>query len=560
MSRFGLLRGSDQRKPGMSRKVIKGKIAYRKYRLVLVCLLLASFCQHAFPGPPDSGEAKLFTYSEIAELYKQQPLSMDLEVRLKRLLNEPFVYTDPYTVRPPISSTPELGEFIRVAQWNIQRGIEFEALKAIFTSDSHTAKILDIDRFPLGSGERKEILEQAAQLRAADIIILNEVDWGLKRSGYRNIAEELAVLLGRNYAFGVEFIELSPVLRSLPNGRSDRPPVVEEIDADRYKGLHGTAILSRFPLENVRVVPFRDQAYDWYKDEKKGISLIEKGRRKLVKEVFLENALREIRRGGRNMLIAEIVDPRFPAGRATVVATHIESRTSAKNRRLQLKELLDTIKTIRTPVIVAGDMNTSGNDMTPTTIERELRKRFGKPEYWIKAGINHVLGIGLLHDAVSATLTFGRNYSDPTVRHIPFLMPNEEREFFSLLKSFRFEDGGSFDLRGDEQRSFGGRKNTLANSNERDGKGFVTTFRLPRPVKFIGKFKLDWIFVKPVHLFDPSDHAGSYLFAPHFGRTLEAINTALPDRISDHSPIIVDLPLAEPLIDKGPVKRKGKDL
>ena len=87
MSRFGLLRGSDQRKPGMSRKVIKGKIAYRKYRLVLVCLLLASFCQHAFPVPPDSGEAKLFTYSEIAELYKQQPISMNIDLRLKRLLN-----------------------------------------------------------------------------------------------------------------------------------------------------------------------------------------------------------------------------------------------------------------------------------------------------------------------------------------------------------------------------------------------------------------------------------------------------------------------------------------
>ena len=104
-------------------------------------------------------------------------------------------------------------------------------------------------------------------------------------------------------------------------------------------------------------------------------------------------------------------------------------------------------------------------------------------------------------------------------------------------------------------RSVGGRKNTLANSNERDGKGFVTSFRLPRPIKFVGKFKLDWIFVKPVHLFDSSDYQGSYLFAPHFGRTLGAINSLVPDRISDHDPMIVDLPLAEPSIPKQVTKK-----
>jgi hypothetical protein len=137
-------------------------------------------------------------------------------------------------------------------------------------------------------------------------------------------------------------------------------------------------------------------------------------------------------------------------------------------------------------------------------------------------------------------------------------MPNEDRDFFSILKAFRFEDGGVFDFRGEASRSSGGRNNTLANSNERDGKGFVTTFRLPRPVKFIGKFKLDWIFVKPVHLFDPSNYEGSYLFAPHFGRTLDAINSLVPDRISDHSPIIVDLPLSEPLIAKGAITGKHR--
>ncbi len=523
-------------------------------RFAIAAFLIVLCGQPIWPHIDDSGSAHLLTYSEITELYKQPQVSRDLGLRLHHLLNNAFVTNVLSPSRPNIATSAVLSEYIRVAQWNIQRGIEYEALKAILKSSDSTARLLENGKFN-GSAHRQEIIEQAGLLRASDVIILNEVDWGLKRSGYRNVPEELAHALGWNYAFGVEFVELSPVQRDLDRATTDPGGLIEEVDAERYKGLHGTAILSKFPLENVRVVPFKNQAYNWYEDEKKGISWIEKGRRKLVSEVFLEKAMQEVRRGGRNMLIAEVVDPRFPAGRATVVATHLESRSSAKSRHLQLAELLATIKSIRTPVIVAGDMNTSGTDMTPTTIERELKKRFGKPEYWVKTGINQILGIGMIHDALSATLTFGRNYSDPTVRHIPFIMPNDEREFFSLLKSFRFEDGGTFDFRGEASRSASGRKNTLANSNERDGKGFVTTFRLPRPIKFVGKFKLDWIFVKPVHLFDSSDYQGSYLFAPHFGRTLGAINSLVPDRISDHDPMIVDLPLAEPSITKQVTKK-----
>jgi len=45
-------------------------------------------------------------------------------------------------------------------------------------------------------------------LRAADIIILNEVDLGMKRTEYRDIAKELASALGMNYTFSVEFVEV----------------------------------------------------------------------------------------------------------------------------------------------------------------------------------------------------------------------------------------------------------------------------------------------------------------------------------------------------------------
>lgn len=498
----------------------------------------------------DLGSNAPLSYSELTSLY-DNTLSIELEARLLRLLNLPFVHNAAQgPIGPQLSRSDQLGEYIRVALWNIERGIEYEALEAAFDSEERLEALLDTKRFPIGSPARREILDQAAALRAADIIILNESDWGLKRSGYRNIAADLAARLGMNYAFGVEFIELTPVNtnNSIAKAGTATPEVAEmvSLDPERYKGLHGTAILSRFPLENVRLVPFQNQAYDWYWGEKQGVSFVEKARRKLVKQVFLEDAGREVRRGGRTMLIADVTDPRFPAGRATIVATHLENRTSPSKRQVQLREMLETIKPIKNPVILAGDMNTSTTDSTPTSVKRELSRRFGKPQYWIKTGINQLLGFGIFEDLVAASLTFGRNHGDPTVRHIPIIMPNEERKFFSLLKEFRFEDGGVFDFRGDPTRSFGGRSNTLANSNQRDKKGFVTTFRLERPVKFLGKFKLDWIFVKPVNLRDPSDYRGPYVFAPHFGRTLDAVNTIVENRISDHSPMIVDLPLTGP--------------
>jgi hypothetical protein len=85
---------------------------------------------------------------------------------------------------------------------------------------------------------------------------------------------------------------------------------------------------------------------------------------------------------------------------------------------------------------------------------------------------------------------------------------------------------------------------TLANSNQRDVKGFATTFQFERALEVVGKVKLDWIFVK-AYLASPRDDNGRYRFAPRFARTLGSINYALPTRLSDHDPISVDLPFGE---------------
>jgi hypothetical protein len=84
----------------------------------------------------------------------------------------------------------------------------------------------------------------------------------------------------------------------------------------------------------------------------------------------------------------------------------------------------------------------------------------------------------------------------------------------------------------------------LGNSNERGSKGFVTTFALPRTLGVVGKFRLDWVFVK-AYLKDDPKSADSYRFAPHFARTMNEANQAFADPLSDHAAISVDLPIVQ---------------
>ncbi len=90
----------------------------------------------------------------------------------------------------------------------------------------------------------------------------------------------------------------------------------------------------------------------------------------------------------------------------------------------------------------------------------------------------------------------------------------------------------------------------LANSNERADKGFAISFEVERTVAEQGKLMLDWFFIKPLDLTDPGDERQSYRFAPHFAQTFKDLNYAIPDRISDHNPMVVDLPFNEPSIPR----------
>ncbi|HJY31086.1 MAG TPA: endonuclease/exonuclease/phosphatase family protein [Pyrinomonadaceae bacterium] len=504
-----------------------------------------------------SQEPELFTYAELVQLYENKDLPQALQVKLDRLLTTPFISNAASArgVQPLLPRTPKLGRFIRVVQWNIEEGIEYELLSAAFSDARRFAKLLDSSSYPAGSQDRKKILQQVALMKQADVIVLNEVDWGMKRTAYRNVAADLASVLRMNYAYGVEFVEVDPIALGTERfeevSAEDRRKLETEIavDKSRYRGLHGTAILSRFPLENVRLQPFENQPHDWYTQELESVRPLEAGKRKAGDVVFREKIERQVRRGGRMMLTAEIADQRIPGGRMTIVATHLEDKTKPKGRREQLNELLKHISTTNTALVVAGDMNTSTHDGTPLSLERALKNRFGSKSFWAKQALGILTGIKLPSLLLTGMNAY-RTQADPTVKSIPLVAPNPEAEFFDDLKDFRFADGNSFDFRGESERSIGAKDDTLANSNERGNKGFITTFEVERTIGFVGKFKLDWIFVKPPSLTDPNDKNQPHRFAPHFGRTLKELNEGPKDRISDHAPVMVDLPLDEPRLNR----------
>jgi endonuclease/exonuclease/phosphatase family metal-dependent hydrolase len=117
-----------------------------------------------------------------------------------------------------------LGQSVRVAAWNIQRGRRFDALLAALRDE------------PL--------------LAAADVLLLAEVDCGMARSANRHVARELAAALGMSYAFGVSYLVLE----------DDWGESVDGVANER--ALAGVAVLSRAPIEaveNVDVPELRDK-------------------------------------------------------------------------------------------------------------------------------------------------------------------------------------------------------------------------------------------------------------------------------------------------------------
>src|SRR4028118_1191530 len=95
-----------------------------------------------------SSAPTVFSYAELTTLYEQKKLSPTLEEKLNKLLRTPFVDNSYPNASPArLSQSAPLGEFLRVAQWNIERGLQYEAIAAIFGSKTQFTALLKADEF-----------------------------------------------------------------------------------------------------------------------------------------------------------------------------------------------------------------------------------------------------------------------------------------------------------------------------------------------------------------------------------------------------------------------------
>ena len=451
-----------------------------------------------------------FTFDELVKLSREAEPKGDLKIKLDNHLSMVYVVNRNNKIMFDKS-------YLRIAQWNIKRGFNVNAIKEILISPStyENKYIANVK-----SRSKKDFKEELNALASTDILCINEVDIGMPRTQYKNVLSELADSLNWDYAYATEFVEVGPLFQK------------HSVDKTLYNGLHGNAIISRFPIVSAKVIRL-PSGYDWYNEEvKKKQSPLEHFRKFGAKAIFREHIeSREVRHGGRNAITANI---KLPDNQIiTVVATHFEDRAYADERLKQFKFLLENIKNIKTPVILAGDFNTSTTDTKPTSMQKEVHKRIRDPHYLLRqAAFIPVPFVPVVGGIAAVTFSKLLQYKDPFFPSIPIIFPNHERKFYAYLKKFKFNDGYGFDISGDKKRSSNHRAGLLANSNQRHWKGFKSTYKLEEP-RIIAYFKLDWFFIKPL---------GNH-FIPFNGRTLKTLNYSFNGHLSDHNPITVDIRL-----------------
>jgi endonuclease/exonuclease/phosphatase family metal-dependent hydrolase len=186
--------------------------------------------------------------------------------------------------------------FLRVVAWNVERGSRLDGIIAW-----------------LHAGDRS---------RAVDLLLLNEVDVGMARSGNRDAARELGEALGFEWVFGASYLCLPPVA-----------------GADNVRGVAGCAVLSRYPIaraENFSMAITRDK---------------------------LPSS--EPRLGHKKALWAEV---RTPLGSLALASVHLDSVASPAQRAAQMRDVVDTLRArgVASRALIGGDFNTTTWDLKST--------------------------------------------------------------------------------------------------------------------------------------------------------------------------------------------------
>jgi hypothetical protein len=242
---------------------------------LLICLFTVGFVEAArsqtFSTVPAQASAPEFlSFGELKDLATVAEPKYTLAEKLNAVLTIPFVRNDGSVNKfPPHQPTVEdLGAVVRAASWNIERGLNFDLIESALGNPEQFQREADFENRQ--SSNTAAIQTQLHALQESDVLILNEVDLGMKRTGYRDVSRDLAAALHMNYAFGVEFVEVDPLF-DLGIEKVDLPDKNQEqrleedlaVDSEWYRGLHGNAVLSRYPIQSARIVRL-PVFYEWY--------------------------------------------------------------------------------------------------------------------------------------------------------------------------------------------------------------------------------------------------------------------------------------------------------
>ncbi len=193
---------------------------------------------------------------------------------------------------------PGDGQCVRAVAWNVERG---KRLSGIIST-----------------------LGEHPELRDADLVMLNEVDIGMGRTGNTNVPRAVAEALGYDYVYANQELVLSP------GDAFERDHGVPNTLA-----LHGIALLTRLPVTRisaVRVPEFRDK---FHASEK--------------------------RLGTKRALVCEVT---LAQGPLTVVVSHLDPFASPRHRGRQMRRILHHVDALgNSRVLLGGDLNTNTWDL-----------------------------------------------------------------------------------------------------------------------------------------------------------------------------------------------------
>ena len=243
------------------------------------------------------------------DILRRSTFFADCGEQIEQFLKTPQIASYP-------GASPRLDSFLRAAQWNIEKGKRFDAI---------------LDR-----------LQTDEILKWADVILLNEVDHGMNRSGNRNVAHALAEHLGMHRVFAPAHFELT-------KGTDDELL----LEGENCESLQGNAILSRYPILEARIVhlPVSFEPYEFH----------------------------EKRFGWRNCLWARL---QLKKSFLWVGSVHLELRNTPRCRAAQIRHLVERLPGgEEESYLLGGDLNTNsfGRGTTWRTLQSVFRLLCSSP-------------------------------------------------------------------------------------------------------------------------------------------------------------------------------------